>query len=382
MNVAAPSFTFGTPSSHPAIPALATWKTNQAIGTTSWATPGGSQGVCSFGATNVGFYDGAWAMYQIGMWNGVSSPWAQQARVCSQNYENYEVNILGSDTSWAGFPIYVLPHGQYYECKQYGIPLACNGVAALPGCCGGTMVANSLDYGRADNIREAAFQLNAKRLDFDNGGATTLANVKAMAAFVLGDIDQYVNEDPNVLVESFMAGLAMQSAIEYYIDPNTGNGDVRVPQAVCGMADWLWTNWWVPWDGANGGFPYEHRVWTSLLQVGYKGVGSFGANGSALEDLNNLIAPAYAWCFSITGQQKYQLEFDTIFNSSVLEPTNIGIASAGKTWTQGYRWTFQGLLWRGATAPSGAGIGCFLLPQTGTCQRVQPPVPASGSPTL
>jgi hypothetical protein len=382
LNVAAPSFTFGSPPSQPAIPSLSTWQTNFNVGTTNWATPGGSQGVCSFGATNVGFYDGMWAFYQIGMFTGNPSPWGQQARVCSQNYQNYEISVLGSDTNWQGLSIYVFPHGQYYECKNFGNATACNGVHALPTCCGGSMISNSTPYATADYARESSFMLNAKRIDFDlGGGTTTLAQVKTMAAYVLGNIDQYVNEDQNVLQESFMAGLLMQAAIEFYADPNTGNGDVRVPQAVCGLADQMWTNWWVPWSGAAGGFPYEHRTWIGLKSAGWKGTASFGAAGAALEDLNNLIAPAYAWCYSITGNQKYQLEGDTIFNSSVLEPTNIGIAAAGKTWTQGYRWTMEYLGWRGGL-PASAPIGCFLLPQTGTCPRVQLPVPAVGSPTL
>jgi hypothetical protein len=382
LNVAAPSFTFGSPSSYPAIPSLSTWTSNQSIGNLDWATPGGSQGICSMGFTNVGFYDGAWAFYQGGIWNGQSIPWAQDARVCSQNYQNTEVNVIGSDTNWQSFAIFVHPHGQYYECKQYGIPLSCNGVAALPACCGGSMISNSTPYASADYARESAFMLSAKRLDYDNGGATTLAKVKTMAAYVLGNIDQYVNEDTTILNETFMHGLLGQAAIEFYADPNTGNGDVRVPQAVCGMADHLWSTWFVPWNGAAGGFPYEHDTWASTKSAGWKSVPAFGAGGSALEDLNNLIAPVFAWCFSITGQQKYQQEFDTLFNSSNLEPLNIGEGAVGKTWTQNYRWTYLGLLWRGATAPSGAGIGCFQLPQTGTCPRVQLPVPAVGSPTL
>ena len=383
MNVSTSTFVPGTPATQPPIPSLSTWTGYlTSVGSGYYltpGTPGGTPIICAFGNVGLGFYDGEWVMYQTGMYLGQSIPWVQAASQCDQRYANYQ--ITGADTTWNAGAIYIFPHGLFYECKNFGTPTACSGVHALPHCCGGTQVANIIPYASGDYAREAAEMLEAKRLDYDlGGGTTTLAQVNAMAAYVLGILDQYANDDPTVLEESFMlGGLDVKAAIEYYLDPNTGNGDVRVPAAVQAVLDHWWNNFWVPWNGAAGGFPYELRTWTSLRQAGWGAIQEFGNGGASLEDLNNLIAPGYAWLYSATGQQKYQLEADTIFNSSVLEPTNIGIKFFGKTYTQGYRWTFEYLGWRGAlTIPT----TCFLLPQSGTCPKLNGPVPAVGSPTL
>jgi len=378
MNVNTSTFVPGTPPSQPPIPSLSTWQGYlTSVGLNYYltpGTPGGTPIICAYGNVGLGFYDAEWVFYQTGMYLNQSIPWVQAASQCDQRYANF--HITGPDTVWSGNggQIHIFSKGLFYECKNFGTPTACSGVHALPHCCGGTMVTNILPFASGDLAREAAEQLEAKRLDYDlGGGTTTLAQVNAMAAYVLGILDQYTNDDPTVLEESFMLGLLVQSSIDFYLDPNTGNGDTRVPSAVQAALDHWWNNYWVPWNGAAGAPPYEIRTWTSLRQAGWGAIQEFGQGGTVLEDLNNLIAMGYAWLYSVTGQQKYQLEGDTMFNSCVLEPTNIGIKFFGKTYTQGYRSSFLFLAWRGAL-PNGLGVGCFLLPQSGTCPNLGAPV--------
>lgn len=382
------SVTLGSPASQPAIPSLATWKNYlTTIGNNFWLTLGqgasGGNNVCPFFGTGLGFYDGQWVMYQTGMYLGTSYPWWYAGRACATRYQDYAITGAGV---WGEQSIYVFSDGNYYNCMIYGSPTACNGVnqEAQSGP-GSSMVANLASFASGDFARESSFMLRAKRLDYDlcqirsgNCGAspTTLAQVQAMVNYVLGNMEQYASGDATILQEHFMAGLMMMSVIECYEDTRTCNSDPRIPVAVQKLADYMWNNWWLPWDGNKGCLPYEERTWQtgSTINTGC-------LNSAPLEDLNGLIAPAFAWLYYRTGIQKYQQEADTLFNSSVLEPTGSGIGFFGKTYSQDYWYAFKFLGWRGALS-SAAPLGCFMLPQTGTCPTVTAPVPAAGSPTL
>lgn len=364
------SVVLASPASQPAIPSQSTWAGYMnSVGNTKWLTPGVSGGICPFGTQGLGFYDGQFVMDQIGMYQGISVPWAAGASACRNNYWAYQ---LQPGTSWNGQAIFVFPDGQFYDCTTYGISTSCAGVHGLA-LAPLNMVSTSIPYGIADNAREAAFMLRAKRLDYDlGGGITTLSNVQAMANFVIDDVDQYVRDDPNVLLESFMGGIMATSLIEYYEDPLTGNGDPRVPVAVQTLADHMWAGWWMPWDGATGCFFYMKNWW----DAGTVDANCGGPSGT-LASLSNLIAPIYGWLYYRTGQTKYQLYGDTMFNAYVQVPTVNGIAFQGKEFSQGYMKTFLYVGWRGGL-PATTKWQCFMLPQKGPCFTVTIPTKAAG----
>jgi hypothetical protein len=328
MNVETASFPSGSPSSQPSIPALSTWQSNMTTYGNKWINgPGGNEGI--------NFYDGQWVYYQIGNYTGNMAYWNAGALNSRTEYRDQYAAPL----NWRVAAIWVFPHGLYYDCVYNLNSTSCTALHGIAtNGAGASMIANQSGYASGNAAREASWMLGAKRLDYDCGGGTTLVQVKAMAAYVLGIVDQYVHDDPDSLEESFMGGLLAQALIEYYQDPKTGNGDVRVPSAIKALADHMWTNWWAPWNGNNGAFIYE------LHEANY-GFTQFAAS-SPKEGLNLLVAPMYAWLYKNTGLQQYQLEGDAIWYAGVTDPPGDGVAWVGKNFSQQYRWSFDYVKWR------------------------------------
>jgi len=326
MNVGTASFPSGSPSSQPSLPALSTWQSNMITYGNKWINGlGGNEGI--------DFYDGQWVYYQIGNYTSNMAYWNAGALNSRTEYRDQYAAPL----NWQVPGYWVFPHGLYYDCVYNRNSTSCtalHGIAA--NAAGANMIANGFAAG--DRAREASYMLGAKRLDYDYGGGTPLVQVTAMAAYVLGIVDQYVNDEPTSLEESFMGGLMAQALIEYYLDPKTGNRDVRIPPAVKALADHMWTNWWAPWNGKNGAFIYE------LHEANY-GFIQFSPSGP-LEGLNLLVAPMYEWLYKNTGLQQYQLEGDTIWYAGVTDPPSDGVSWTGKNFSQQYRWSFDYVNWR------------------------------------
>ncbi len=336
MNVTAASFPSGTPAVQPAIPALSLWQSNMTTyGAGHWYNAQYTSGnPCAvFDDQCVDYYDGQWVYYQIGLYTGNPTYWNVGANNSRTLYrDGYVIPHAGTIQGY-----WVFPHGLHYDCVTNGNATSCSALNQIANNANGAgMSANGIPYADALNIREAAYMLGAKRLNYDAGGNTTLAQVQTMASYVLGIVDQVTNSTAK-WEQPFMDGLAGQALIEYYEDPKTGNGDVRVPPAIKALADYLWTNDWIPWNGTNGMFLYNSAQW----KVGLPG------EGTMLESLNLLIAPMYAWLYANTGQVQYQLEGDTIWAAGVNDPPSDGIGWSGKNFSQQYRWSFDYVLWRG-----------------------------------
>jgi hypothetical protein len=277
------------------------------------------------------YYDGAWVYYQIGRYLGSPATWEGGANNSRSAYLSYLTPQTGAVRGY-----WVFPHGLYYNCKMNGVSADCNSLHQLASnAAGASMLAPVLGYADSQFIREACYMLGAKRLDYNAGGGTTLGAVKQMAAYCLGDIDQVVNNTAYV-ENTFMMGLAAEAIIEYYEDSNTGNGDIRVPSAVEALADHVWTEW-LPWQGTIGQFPYNRFQYNFGFYLVAQGTD---------QGLNMLLAPMYAWLFKKTGQEKYQLEGDTLFNSGVSIAAGDNIGYTGKAFSQNYRWTIPFILWR------------------------------------
>jgi hypothetical protein len=334
LNVGTASFPSGSPSIYPTIPSLALWQSNMTTYGNTWA------GTATAGCTEcVEFYDGAWVYDQISQYTGTSTPWVADAAGVTTEYR--DDFVLADPGGVSG--IQVFPHGLYYGCTVNSVTASCTALHDLASEANGAqMLANTSAYEDAIYVREGCYMLGAKRLDYDAGGATTLAAVKQMAAYCLGYEDMIVNGYTG-FEQPFMDGLMAQALIEYYLDPKTGNGDVRVPPAIKALADYMWTNDWLPWQGTNGMFFYNKYQYNSHLVNG-----SNYSLASDLESLNLLIAPIYAWLYQQTGQAQYQLEGDTLWYSGVNDPPGSGIGFTGKNFSQQYRWSFDYVSWRSA----------------------------------
>jgi hypothetical protein len=59
--------------------------------------------------------------------------------------------------------------------------------------------------------------------------------------------------------------------------------------------------------------------------------------------LINLIVPLYAWLYKESGDTKYQIEGDTIFEQGQMD-----LSWMGKEFSQSYRWSNKYIEWRSA----------------------------------
>jgi Putative Ig domain len=334
MNVAAvPSFPFGRQTKHPALGHVGTWATAMTTYGRKWcsdpAPPPNEQGVW--------YYDGINTFFRIADYTSSASPWVACANAIRTQYrDNF---VIPKNGRVPGYEVF--PHGLYRDCTVNSNATSCTALHELATSANGaSLFAGGIPYADATNIREASYMLGAKRLDYDAGGGTTLAQVRQMATYCVGIVDQVVNATTN-FEEPFMDGLAAQALIEYYEDPKTGNrADVRVPVAIQALADHLWNSDWFAWSGSNGYFLYN-------VQNNARGVPNAGCGpGCDMQALNLLIAPLYGWLYQNTGLQQYQLEGDTIWDAGVNDPASGGIGWSGKNFSQQYRWSFDYVTWR------------------------------------
>jgi len=340
MVVGSSTFTSSNPPSQPPVPLLSTYNSNM----TSYGTKWSSQS-CTAGSDQcIDFYDGEWVYQQIAQYTGNVSTWSAAAGNSRTLYLTYLSQNNGRLPGYWNFP-----HGLYNDCKSGSAAAAasCTALHQLASNIAGTnMWASALPYADATNIREACYELSARRLDYDAGGGSTLTQIKQMLAYCVGDADQVVNGTTS-FEQPFMDGLAAEALIECYEDVNCGNNaDPRIPLAIQQIADHIWQKAWLPWAGVNGAFVYNMFQW----QIGLNGNGrtNGGPFSAQLENLNLLIAPMYAWLYLKTGLSQYQLEGDTIWCSGVSDPAPNGIGWSGKNFSQQYRWSVNYVNWRSA----------------------------------
>lgn len=342
LTVKSTSFQFGNPASYPAIPYLSLWQSNMTTyGDGNYRNGLQANGsACSYAYDQcIHYYDGQSVYYQIGTYAANRTYWDVGAANSRSLYHQY---IAATSGNVPGY--WVFPHGLYFDCVYNSNITSCSDLHALTNA-KTALLADINAFFEVVNSRETCYALGAKRLDYNAGGSSTLAQVQQLATHCIGHADRAANGLLTVgglttgYEQAFMDGLMAQALIEYYMDPKTGNqSDARVPDAVKALADHLWSSLWVPWAGANGHFLYNLLQYEGGIPVEY--------GGNDWQALNSLIAPMYAWLYRYTGQQQYQLEGDAIWASGVNDPPGSGIGWSGKNFSQQYRWTFDYVSWR------------------------------------
>jgi len=198
----------------------------------------------------------------------------------------------------------------------------------------------------AERSREVAYAIRGY-IDAEVLGETRRAKLAAMVNNALGHIDQWFISrsyrcpqdcDPQAAVgqyyiQPFMVGLTAEALIRYH----GRTGDARVVPALRVALDWIWDNAWLPGDEA---FWYDN--WVADPSLPFPPATSHGADRGAAPSLNLLIAPAFAWMYSQTGETKYRDRGDRIFAGGVRN----AYLDGGKQFDQNYFWSFDYLDWR------------------------------------
>ncbi|HEV8585970.1 MAG TPA: Ig-like domain-containing protein, partial [Methylomirabilota bacterium] len=187
--------------------------------------------------------------------------------------------------------------------------------------------------------REVAYTLMSY-LNAEKVGAATRARRAQIVDQALDHIDQWFISksfrcpsdcDPaaaagQYYIQPFMVGLTAEALIMYF----DKTADPRVLPAVRTSLDWLWANAWVP---AQQAFWYDNWSPTPATPMPAR---------AGAPDLNLLIAPAFAWLYTQTGDTAYRDRADLIFAGGVLN----AYLGGGKQFNQNYKWSFDYVRWR------------------------------------
>jgi hypothetical protein len=307
----------------PPIPGLDRWKKRMVADGKRFGVLGEAM---AFGVEQqVWYYDGGRVFLQISDYLDDKANWVP----CAQNVLNqYAERASSGAQGWR-----VFPHGlaMYYwryqdeRMKQAVLDLASKSTYAHMG-------------GGADVLleRETAYIINAYVKSAQLGEPVNPL-LKVAVDYALGHLD--MTERPGQYDMPFMDGLAAEALIGYYEYTLTqGKPDHRIPPAIKKMLDWLWDR---AVNKANGKTAYQ------VLNVDdYKSTERLEKDYALL---NNLIAPAYAWYWNLTGDDTYRQEGDFLFQHG-LDDSADGL-STGKEFSQNYKGSFDYVHYRSSARP-------------------------------
>ena len=160
-------------------------------------------------------------------------------------------------------------------------------------------------------------------LEAEKAGYPRRARLLLLANTALDHLQQWFVTREAKYVKSFMVGITMNALIEYY----NSTGDVRVIPAITTALDGLWALNWVE----------------SSRAFKYSDVQNRGDEPTTpAPDLNQIIAPAFAWMYFQTGKIRFRDRGDKIFQGGV----DLGYSAGAKQFNQLYRWSFDYVRWR------------------------------------
>jgi hypothetical protein len=291
---------------------------------------------------NAGYYDGVRVFQAIAEYTK-DSKWLQCADHAKQVYR--DAYVLANNGAVPGY--WNFSDGLLADFQRTGDTKSKDAISLLS-----TNAAFSADTtpaawtAGAETQREVALAITTY-LNAETAGLGSRDRLKLLADQALGHLDQlYINKSYRCTsvqfcpleavgkyhIKPFMSGLEMRALIRYY----DKSKDPRVLPAVKASVDWLWSNAWV---AADSSFWYEN--WADDPTK------PFTVQPGA-PDLNLLIAPAFAWVYSMTGETKYRDAGDQVFNGGVAK----AFLDNGKQFNQNYLWSFDYVKWRSGAVSS------------------------------
>jgi len=321
----------------PAIPGLAKWESNMKTLGKKWCVP---EEVMSFGYEGqVWYYDGGRVYLQIADYTGDAS-WLGCAQNIIKQYRDQAIARNGSIQQWR-----VFPHGlamNYWRTKD---EVSRNAVILLST---NAPYASKSGSPFVSAIRETSYVIETYVKAEQLTGQRDPHLARAVD-FLIGVFDQLFAPDANVLHQLFFDGLGAEALIQYY----ELTEDPRIPPTIKRMLDWIWT---------HGRDSSGNKLLYNPLAVPL----------SSSTTYTNLVVPAFAWYWSVTGDEVYRQRGDHLF----LHSLDVDISYSGKIFSQNYRWSFDFVRWRSggkysATHP--------LANRPGTAFVLRPEITSSNS---
>lgn len=366
--VAAPTFRTTPPALFPAIPGRANWETQMVTLGHRWCDAHNGLSTDDKNASghfqtgwgwqeDTWFYDGGRVYQQVDDYTSkvVGQPnhalWQHCAQTVLDPYREY---MIANNGAVAGYSMF--SYGMEMDYQRTHNPDDLPGIKAL--------IHQSGNYGGFIDwygIRETAYYTNnriaAEMLGQPHDPLTNIGIDK-----LLGHLDQYTVGGKVNTMHPFMAGLAMQTLITWYEwQASRGVYDNRIPVTIKSVLDAQWTIW----NAKHYTLAYNATILPS--DDAY----SRGADTVDWVTLNGLVAPAYAWYWSKTGDQTVLAHGDLLFQHT-LDPAGVPTWS-GKMYSQMFSWTPDYVGWR-STRGYVPAVLPSQNPYTGPVPDSEPPI--------
>ncbi len=295
------------PGTVPAIPGLTKWESNMKTLGKKWCVPGE---VMSFGYEGqVWYYDGGRVYLQIADYTGDPS-WLDCAQNILRQYRDQAIARNGNIQQWR-----VFPHGLAMNYWRTNDETSRSAVILL---------SKNAPYAAKSGspfvsaIRETSYVIETYIKAEQLTGQRDPHLARAVD-FLIGIFDQLFAQDANVLHQLFFDGLGAEALIQYY----ELTEDPRIPPTIKRMLDWVWE---------HGRDSSGNRLLYNPLAVPL----------TSSTTCTNLVVPAFAWYWSVTGDEVYRERGDHLFRHSF----DVDISYSGKIFSQNYRWSFDFVRWR------------------------------------
>jgi hypothetical protein len=297
----------------PSIPGLSRWQRTMISLGKKWCSPTATYG---FGVeSQVWYYDGARVFFQIADYTE-DDAWEACAFNIARQYRDYVIKNNGGIPGWR-----VFSQGLRMAYERSGDSSYREAMKLLTKH---GVIVRQTNVGDSA-IRETAYAVELL-IDLERIGEPRSRHLARLVDYLLGHYDRLFVANDYELHQTFFDGLAAESLIQYY----ELTGDLRIPPTIKAMLDWMWD---YGWDKA------AHKMVYNPDPVGPK---CSSLCQQYLTDLINLVAPAYAWYWRITGSQVYLARGDELFEHALDED----ISWNGKIFSQNYRWSFDYVRWR------------------------------------
>lgn len=297
-------------------------------------------GFNSFG--DAWFYDGGRVYQQIASYTNDPS-WNHCALTILDPYRQW---ILANNAQMHTYSIF--PYGMLMNYWRTGDNTNANAIHFLATNDG------SADYGGWVDpyaLRESAYAADVRVADELITGKRDRLLAKSIDK-MLGHLDIVYNGQMGAS-HPYMVGLAMETLIHYYdMTVAEGHPDYRVPDMVKRALDSMWRDYYVPATHA-----LRYNRW------------DIPATDNWII-LNDLVAPAYAWYWNLTGDAASLSHGDELFQHTLDDPPNT--IWSGEQFSQVYKWSFDYVRYRTGEATST--IAQDNNPYNGPYPDTEPPI--------
>lgn len=327
-------------TSVPAIPNLQTWQNQMVYLGHLWCNP---NEVMSWGwEQDVWYYDGGRTYFQIADYTQDPTTWYP----CAFNIINqYRDHLLSQGGYIQGWRVY--PHGLAMSYWRTGDPLAQQAEFL--------MSQSSAFAGSGGSIYPAYIRETAYAIDMyvkaEQLGAPRNPLLPASVDYALQICDQLFVSDTAQFNQPFFDGLMAEALIQYY----GLTGDTRIPPVIKTMLDWLWQN---AYSSNVHALAYD----TLAVPVSYD------------SELSNMVLPAFAWYWQLTGDPTYQERADDLFAHAF----DTDISYNAKIFNENFRWSFDYVRWRSNLSTSTTDPSTNTPNAVATAQDPGPVVGAGG----